>query len=153
MNTQLAPIVMPTAALGRVVLPSSYELSSSTIEQDFLSSPEGRSSTTWIVNPPHASYRLHGTYQAHGHDFCVVAWFSRAKLKMVELSVIDQTDEALRAWSGTEERRKHQLQVAMLNRIYGTHPACFAWGTIRSDYDPRGGGSSITIRFAPSDAV
>ena len=152
MNTAAFRIDMPTPSKGRVLLlPSQFELSSSTTEQTFRSSADGSTSTVWLSNPPHVSYRLAEAYAFDGHAFSVVVWFSESTLVAVELSLASDTphDADWGQWDAAREQTVNQLQTDLLIRRYGSHPVSYDWGTIRSDHDPRGGGTSITIRFDP----
>ena len=138
-----------------MLLPSQLELSASTTEQRFRSSTEGLTATTWVSNPPHASYRLSELYSVGGYDFVVVVWFGSAKLVVVDLSMVSGLDTSAgwSNWDAARELSANQAQVALVLRTYGSHPAKFGWGTISSDYDPRGGSASITIRFNPPDTT
>jgi len=150
MNTNALSLVMPSPFDGRVtLLPSMFELSTSTTEQDFLASADGRSSAVWVANPPHVSYRLRGEYGLDEQEFWVVVWFSSSRLAAVELSLKAdaETEANWNNWDPALEQSAHRLQTELLLRRYGVHPVDCPWGTIRSDYDPRGGGTAITIRF------
>jgi hypothetical protein len=96
---------------------------------------------------------LSEAYALDGHNFWVVVWFSASRLVAVELSLV--TDAPPGAgwghWDAAQEQSTNQLQTSLLIRRYGSHPVSCDWGTISSDYDPRGGGTSITIRFAPTN--
>jgi hypothetical protein len=144
-------LVMPTATLERVLLlPSQSELGAGTDEPAFLASADGLASAAWVTNPPHISYRLQNAYAADGHEFWVVVWFSASKLVAVELALKTEDVAGGHNWDPASEQSANQIQIDLLARRYGSHPVSYSWGTIRSDYDPRGGGASITIRFAQS---
>jgi hypothetical protein len=156
MSTSAFSLVLPTASMGRVILlPSQFELSASTAEQSFLSSTVGSTATAWVSNPPHASYRLSEPYVVDGYEFLVVVWFSASKLVSVDLSMVSGSDTSpdWDSWDAARELAVNSAQIALLLRAYGSHPVNFSWGTISSDYDPRGGSASITIRFTPPDTA
>ena len=153
MNASGHALLMPTAHLGRVVLlPSKTELSASTSEAGFVASPDGSSSTRWISNPPHTSYLLSTEYSFESHRFRVTVWFSSSMLVAVDLSMVSglATDANWQQWDVSSEEATNQKQIDLLHRLYGSHPVTCSWGTITSAYDPRGGGTSMTIRFNSS---
>lgn len=150
MNAADPTLLMPTALLGRVLLlPSKTELGASTTEIGFLASPDGSGSSRWISNPPHRSYLLSEDYSFESHRFRVGAWFSSSSLVAVHLSMVSgrPTNATWEQWDVSFEQAMNQKQVDLLRSLYGSHPVKCSWGTITSTYDPRGGDTSIWIRF------
>lgn len=138
---------LPDPSTGVIVLhPTLTTIARGLNEDQFLQTNEGRFCETFVHNPPHASYKLHGTYEVDDCLLGVVLWFSACLITAVTLSLCS-TSEGWADWSESEQLRIRDKLEQLLLRNYGTTRS-FAWGTLQAEYDPRSGSSGITIRYS-----
>lgn len=104
--------------------------------------------TSQVVNEPHHSYSL-GEQQISGQIFLLVLYFFGEKLESIDLAHPGKEFGA--SWvDGSEEgeRRRKAWHDRWLREQTGRVSHNYTWGAIHSEYDPRSGGSSITIRYS-----
>lgn len=89
-----------------------------------------------------------------GQTFVPSLWFDGNALKKVELSMVQATESS--SWDDYSEDRelarkaKHDTWVT---DNLGRPPWRFLWGDVQSEFDPRGGSSTIFITYQQRDAV
>ncbi len=123
-------------------------LSASLSRAEFLAAPLGAHAKVSVRNEPYCSFVL-GPHELAGQLFSVVLYFHGAQLWQVELSA---HDGGLRAswddWSEAQELARKRLHEAWLKRTLGRAGGTYSWGMVESVYDPKGGASSIIVRYA-----
>jgi hypothetical protein len=141
--------ILPHVSSGTChIVPSQVELSSSTTEAFFLATALGPTS---ILSQPSVRfnwYRLKELLAIDGLPFIVELCFDRGLLSSLSLSMSSGLQGASWSmWSEADELAKDKQHQDLLERHYGPPPHHFGWGEISAAYDPRGGGSSITIQY------
>jgi hypothetical protein len=142
---------LPDPKTGRCrLLPSKLEIGPNTLEDSFLATDEGMQSSRWEPDLPDKWYCLPGRYLTDGESFAVLLCFSSSKLVSISLSLGDGNGDDSSSWSTWSEKNeleKNRRQLGILQRRYGSPSCQFSWGKIWSEYDPRGGSSSIGIEY------
>ena len=116
----------------------------------FLQSDLAADATTHVENEPHHSWRLAPRFRAGAVEFIVVLWFHDQRL--VRLTLMDADDRFGTSWAEYSiekelaRKRSHDAWLAASLQSRDEFP----WGRVWSDYDERGGFSSITIHYAES---
>lgn len=84
-----------------------------------------------------------------GEYFIVVIYFNKNDLlEFVDLALMHNGNvPSWDNWSETEERKRKDEHDKWLEKSIGRPPYKYSWGEISSDYDPRSGSSTITIRY------
>jgi hypothetical protein len=81
--------------------------------------------------------------------FLITLRFDGERLAIIELYLVRDGDP--RSWDGwtaaQELARKREHDAWLVDQL-GAAPWSYGWGSIESTFDPRGGSSGITIRFA-----
>jgi hypothetical protein len=142
-------LVLPNAADGVIRLhPSGVLIAPSMTETAFRSTTEGSVSSAIVVNPPHASYRLPGSFELDDREVGLSLWFSFDRLTVARIFV-SAVAEPPDAWSGDRELQHRDILENLLHKAYGS-VRTFSWGRVRAAYDSRSGGSSISVRYGGS---
>ena len=101
-----------------------------------------------VVNEPYHSYSL-GEQRIAGQPFFVVFYFYGQQLEFVDLAhAATEFGTSWDDWSEEGELRRKQWHDDWLREQTGHAAHVYGWGEVSSDYDPRSGGSSITIRYS-----
>jgi hypothetical protein len=130
--------------------PSQVVLAAHTTEAYFRTTPLG---STCAISTPNAGfnwYRLAAPCLIDGDLFVVSLCFALGSLSSLSISMsVGQADPSWSTWSESDELAKNLRHQAILQRHYGPGPAPykFAWGEVDASYDPRGGASTIAIRY------
>lgn len=101
-----------------------------------------------IINDPFRSYAL-GKRIIGDRIFHVVLYFYKEKLESIHLA--DSSEEfgaSWDEWSEEKELKRKEAHDRWLIAETGNASHVYRWGEIISPYDPRSGGSSITIRYS-----
>jgi hypothetical protein len=64
------------------------------------------------------------------------------------MAMIVEPDENWANWSEANELARKKLHDDVLANTIGQPPYRYPWGEIQSMYDPRSGGSSISIHYS-----
>ncbi|MGL6074988.1 MAG: hypothetical protein ACRC8S_12585 [Fimbriiglobus sp.] len=114
----------------------------------FLVSSLADEARSHIANGTFHSWKLNGTFRSSGLDLLVVLWFHDQHLTMV--SLMDPDPRFGTSWDDhsleNEMARKASHDV-WLARALAPHRN-FAWGSVLSGYDERGGFSNIVVKYA-----
>lgn len=101
-----------------------------------------------VVNEPYHSYSL-GEQRIAGQPFFVVLYFYGQKLESIDLThPAKEFSMSWEGWSEEGEMRRKQWHDEWLRGQTGHASRVYEWGEVGSGYDPRSGGSSITIRYS-----
>jgi hypothetical protein len=141
---------LPHAGHSEVEFSSALPSLSPALSEDaFLKNVPTGSTAVVISNPPYATYRFIESVELDGMPMLLHVSFERGVLRHVSVSVSPEgSGRDWSDWSEAGEMRKKVLHDTILAKAYGSPPYNFSWGTISSSYDPRGGSSSIAIRYA-----
>ncbi|WP_437638501.1 hypothetical protein [Sorangium sp. So ce854] len=135
---------------GEIELSSGVRIGPSYSEAQFLSSPLARTANALTQTRPWSGYRT--SRQRIGfRTFRMTLHFCGGKLALVELFEVGAESKAFwNDWSEKEEAERKASHDAWLESILGAPPYEYPWGKITSEHDPRGGYSSIVVRFGPA---
>ena len=112
----------------------------------FLASPLGPRAEVWVRNEPHCAYRAR--LRAGGKPCVLVLRFYGEELRGVELALTgERWGTTWDEWSESRERDRQRAHDAFLRAHLGPPPYAYPWGTVESTYDPKGGASTIVIRY------
>jgi hypothetical protein len=136
-----------TSAPEITLLPSGTKLGAGTTLTGFLSTPDGSGSKLVIANGLHARYALASRYELDGESVLVSLQFENGLLRWVEISIAAAAGASWANWSAADEARKHTRHAEIVRKEYGAEPHTAPWGQAGAYEDPRGGGSSIIVRF------
>jgi hypothetical protein len=101
-----------------------------------------------VVNEPYHSYSL-GEQQIAGRPFFVTLYFYGQELESIDLAhPTTKFGTSWADWSKESELRRKRWHDDWLREQTGYASHVYQWGEVGSDYDPRSGGSSITIRYS-----
>jgi len=151
----MGSFLLPDANSGICrLLPSQVELSSHTTERAFLATDPGRTSILSQPNTGYNWYRMKEVYSLDNAPLIVEVCFAWGLLSNLSLSISRNLQGASwSTWSEQAELAKDRQHQDLLERHYGPPPRQFAWGEISTAYDPRGGSSSIAIRYRSGSVV
>lgn len=124
------------------------EIAPSLTRDQFLRSSLAEGATTHVANEPDHSWKLKGTFRSAGLDLLVVLWFRGQQLTMV--SLMDADPRFGTSWDDAsleKEMARKESHDAWLANALGPQRT-FAWGTVWSSYDERGGFSDMGVRYA-----
>jgi hypothetical protein len=116
----------------------------------FLRTPAFSGARVLVQNEPHCSYSLPGIQQA---DTKVVIVLQFRGEELVSLSLFHDATRFgsfWSDWSAERERARKLFHEHWLATELRVPPGTYPWGGISSDYDDKGGFSSIKIRYAIS---
>ncbi|AUX41231.1 hypothetical protein SOCE26_026410 [Sorangium cellulosum] len=138
---------------GEIELSSGARIGPTYSEAQFLASPLARTAKALSKTHPWSGYRTSRQRIAH-KTFRVTLHFFTGKLASVELFEVGAESKASwNDWSEKEEAERKASHDAWLESILGAPPYDYAWGRITSEYDLRGGYSSIVVRFGPREGA
>ncbi|MCC6552560.1 MAG: hypothetical protein IT372_05985 [Polyangiaceae bacterium] len=136
---------------GELELAGGVRVGPSFTEAQFLASPLARRSKA-MNSPEWGGYRVE-RQRVFGREVRVTLGFRRGKLVMLELFLVGAVSKASwDEWSDREEVQRKADHDAWLEAMLGPPPYSYPWGEITSQHDPRGGYSSIVIRYGPAGA-
>jgi hypothetical protein len=138
---------LPDPATGILSFsPSGTALHPHMLEDSFLKTAEGSTSTILSGAPPDASYKLRDAYGVNRLSVGVVAEFSGRILVIVRLFIATGAQD-WGSWSETEELQNRDELERLLASKFGKRRT-FPWGTVLAAYDPRSGSSALSVRYA-----
>ena len=134
---------------GSIILPEiGASISASLLCSQFLQTPAFAGASVVVRNDPWGSYRLPDIAQA-GSRLCLVLQFHGERLQALTLCHdADRFGASWSEWSEERELARKAFHEDWLTRELGIRFGHYPWGDISSNYDPKGGFSSILIRFA-----
>jgi hypothetical protein len=136
---------------GEIDLAFGVRIGPSYTEAQFLSSKLARNSKA-MSDPEWSGYRMERQLLA-GRQFRVSLQFRRGRLVAVELFQVGAVSKASwDDWSEREELERKADHDAWLDALLGPPPYSYPWGEVVSQHDPRGGYSSIVVRYAAPGA-
>src|SRR5262249_40824522 len=116
--------------------------------KDFVSSILSNDSRVLVKNEPYCSFSV-GSHEISGLRFIVSLSFYGDILESIELTHDDEELGSSRSdWSEEKELKRKRIHDKWLTSLQGCTSHRHSWGEIWSCYDPRSGGSSITIRYS-----
>jgi hypothetical protein len=105
-------------------------------------------SHTQVANEPHHSYMI-GAHEIAGLTFIITLYFYGQQLESISLAhIAKEFGTSWDDWSEEQELQRKAVHDRWLIEQTGQASHVYPWGEIGSDYDPRSGGSSITIRYS-----
>ncbi|WP_437981364.1 hypothetical protein [Sorangium sp. So ce117] len=129
---------------GTLELESGLVLSPALSRSEFLASSVGMGSAVLVRNEPWCSFRFE-----EGAESVVLAVFFKAEvLESVHITVVDPTFGT--GWDDWSQEKELQRKAANDQWLlaHGLTPGeHYAWGSVWSGFDPRGGSSSAVIRY------
>lgn len=136
--------INPTTGELQIGRPGS-SVGSNLTKADFLASVEGQTARLSVAGLDFATYAI--SVKDDLGEFLLRLVFKGQKLDTVSVTKGDSTCN-WSDWSEENEMRTKAEHDRLLATILGAPPYRFPWGEIVSDYDPRGGASTISIRYA-----
>jgi hypothetical protein len=123
-------------------------LSPKMIRSEFLASSLVTGAKERIKNEPHRSWLLPIAKWEEWQWF-VTVHFTGEALSMIRISVTsDEFGIGWSDWSEEGERKREVFHDDVLKKIFKRYPPYdFSWGRVSSSYDPKGGSSSIIVRY------
>lgn len=135
---------------GTLDLGEARVLGPETTHDQFRSSPLGLASRPLILNGPWRSYSLPRIAEGVV-TFQVAIYFEGESATMLEIAnASPEFGRSWADWSPENEERRRAWHGRWLAETQGVLPGDFAWGSLSSMTDPKSGGSSIVLRFAPA---
>ena len=113
---------------------------------EFLSLPVGKSASIVVKNEPFCSYNI-GTHEISELIFSVTIYFYNEMLESVSISSVENESASWADWSEEKELKKKEIHDHWLKKLLGKASSHHNWGEVWSGYDPKGGFSSIEIRY------
>ena len=105
-------------------------------------------SKSQVVNEPFHSYSL-GKVIIDGKVILVLLYFYEQCLESIELAnASEEFGQTWDDWSPVKEMKRKESHDRWLKEQTGYTSHVYSWGEIDSSYDPKSGGSSITIRYS-----
>jgi hypothetical protein len=133
------------SSTGGLELESGLVLSPALSRSQFLTSPAAIKSTILIRNEPWCSFRL----EAAAEDVVLAVFFKGEVLESVHIAVIDSRFGAgWDDWSVEKETQRKEANDRWLLAHGLTPGEKYAWGSVWSGFDPKGGFSSVVICYA-----
>jgi hypothetical protein len=134
------------ADTGRVNFIPGFPIGPDLIKSVFLATFIGQHALTNVLNPPWHSFWLPTTWRC-GHSVGGIIYFHGERLAMLTFS-FGRPGENWGNWTYEREMERKSFHDDLLQRDLGDPPYRFHWGEISSDYDEKGGGSAIGVRYA-----
>ena len=138
---------------GDVELPElGAALGPTTVRDAWLASAAAQGSAVGVRNEPWCSYAAR-TFAVDGRAWQLSASFHGQTLWRVALVALGEEFGA--GWDGWSERKEQVRRVFQdrwLTQVLGG-ARTFAWGTVASVFDARGGSSSILVDYAVRDSL
>jgi hypothetical protein len=149
LNSKCSPHMTLDEYTGGIMLPEiGASISASLLCSQFLQTLAFAGASVLDQNEPWCSYRLPEIAQA-GSRLCVVLQFHGEQLQ--SLTLYHDADRFGTSWSDWSEERelaRKAFHEDWLTRELGIRLGHYPWGDISSNYDPKGGSSSIIIRYS-----
>jgi hypothetical protein len=114
----------------------------------FLESALAQDARVAVQNEPWCSWDL-AERPDGAPQLCIRLSFHSDTLESIALSDTSIKERTWEDWSREEERRREERHAQWLRDVLGRRTT-FAWGTVWSGYDEKGGFASIVIRYARS---
>jgi hypothetical protein len=133
------------SSTGGLELESGLMLSPALSRSQFLASPVGLASTVLVRNEPWISFRL----EAAAENVVLAVFFKAEALESVDIAVIDPRFGA--GWDDWSQEKEMQRKAANDQWLlaHGLTPGKkYAWGSVWSGFDPKGGFSNAVIHYA-----
>lgn len=148
-------ILLPTKERPEVALmPEGIQLSGKLTQPAFLASAIAAASRPLVANGAHARYQLVGEHELSGMPVWVALQFEFRRLAALLLARTTPGSKSWVSWSRALEVEKHRQHREFLEQEYGSGSHSQPWGRISAQYAPKGGCSSIILRFShPSKSV
>lgn len=118
--------------------------------EEFLQSAVANISTPVVENAPWSSYNFKPV-TIGGESFAANIYFDAGRLDSIQLGVIrPEFGSSWADWSKERQLAKKPFHDSLLESWLGTdwRKRRFAWGEVGSEFDPKGGSSSIIVRYA-----
>lgn len=136
----------PNPTTGEFLLASGVLLSPHSSRTSFLSSVEGAQAKVLVKNEPWCSFHL----SAGSSPLSVSVYFKGEFLDSIHFSVSGaEYGSSWGDWSEEKEMKRKSANDAWLQKYELTPGQTYSWGSVWSGYDPKGGFSSIVVRYAP----
>lgn len=130
---------------GTLELESGLVLSSALSRSQFLASSVGMASTALVRNEPWCSFR----FEAGAESVVLAVFFKSEVLESVRITVTDpRFGTGWDDWSQEKEMQRKSANDQWLLAHGLTPGKQYAWGSVWSGFDPKGGSSSAVIRYA-----
>src|SRR5262249_2532980 len=101
-----------------------------------------------ISNQGHQSFAL-GKLPIGDKSFFVALYFYQGTVESIDLAIdSEEFGSSWDDWTEEKEMKRKETQDAWLVANTGSTSHVYDWGAVGSSYDPRSGGSSITIRYS-----
>ena len=113
-----------------------------TSRESFLESELGRNAEILVENRPHISYRIRPE-----QGVAAAVYFEGPKLRTFSCQ-IELPPDLERTWSVEHELERKQIHDDWLLQELGKPPYRFPWGSLESNYDPKGCASAIILSYA-----
>lgn len=136
---------------GQIQLPSDgIHVGPSLTREQFLASPLASQCRELVRNEPYCSFAL-PTIDFGGHPLICSLWFRGSVLQRVEICcAAPEFGTSWSDWSEEREMARKRFHDSLLVSVLGPDWSRqrFSWGTVDSDYDLKGGFSSIGVTYA-----
>ncbi len=134
---------------GGITLPEiGASISASLSCSQFLKTPAFDGASVVVRNGLWCTYRLQDIAQASSR-LCVVLQFHGEQLQSLNLTHFSERfGTSWSDWSEEQELARKAFHEDWLTRELGIRLGHYPWGDISSNYDPKGGSSSIIIRYS-----
>lgn len=129
---------------GVFYFPSGESLGPSTTRNAFLATALGRGSTVLTENEPWCSFR----FDVEDDNLSLATYFHGDVLDAIHLMAVGaEYGLSWDDWSEEKERARKRANDRWLGDTGLTPGKRYAWGSVWSDYDPKGGFSSAVVRY------
>jgi hypothetical protein len=137
------------AATGDLALDTGEVIGAGLTRSALLASPLGAG----VASPP-PSYIGLGRQPIGGETFVVGLGFDGETLRTATLTMVQASEGASwDDWSADAELARKARHDAWLERHLGSLPWWFAWGAVASEYDGRGGSSSVRVCYGAKPRI
>lgn len=129
---------------GAFTLGNGEVLGASTTRTEFLSSQAGTSSKILVKNEPWCSF----SFVDVANHISLAAYFRDEKLDSIQISVVGpEYGESWSDWSPDKEMARKRANDEWLLSVGLSPGGTYSWGSVWSDYDPKGGFSCAVVRY------
>ena len=137
---------MIDAESGRILIEGDvpFSVAPGLTRNAFLAATAVRPVEALVENGPWKSYSFR--CRILNRDWALGLTFKGETLHTVAMALAT-ANESWSNWSEAEERRKLAEHDELLNTALGAPPYTYPWGQIRSTFDRKTGGSSISIQY------
>jgi hypothetical protein len=113
----------------------------------FLDSPMGQGAKVSTQNEPWCSYSL-PRVPVDRTEFAITIFFFGEQLRVFQLADCDpRFGTSWDDWSEEKELARKAAHAAWLKDVFDMPVGAYRWGRVESEYDEKGGGSSIFIMY------